>query len=105
MGQSTKCLERSHSLAGLDGPTGLSINLGQPTTVYFDTPPGHPELSDPFASTPRSRSPSPHPTIEEALVAHEIFEMPSTPEVPSPKSRDSPMMPDPLSVDIGPEWK
>jgi len=106
MGQSARCFERSHSLAPLDTETGQSIALGQQAnTGFLNSPPGHPELSDPFANTPRSRSPSPNPTIEEALEAHEIFEMPSTPEVLSPKSSHSPMMADPPSFEAGPEWK
>jgi hypothetical protein len=110
MGKSAKCLERSHSLAPLDAPEGLTINLGQTTANnnFFGPDQRHPELHDPFSHpspTAGIRDPSPHPTIEEALEAHEIFEMPGTPDGLSPKSGHSPLVADPMAFDIPAEWK
>jgi hypothetical protein len=108
-----KALDRPHSLAPLDTQPELLISLGQSTAL----PPSptsdagvsgtHPTLADPFAGSGRSRSasPSPRPTIEEALEAHEIFEMPATPTLMSPKSNHSPMLHSPGEVPAATEWK
>lgn len=106
-----KAFDRPHSLAPLDNQPELLIHLGQ-TTALPASPnseaggAGHPTLADPFAGgRSRSNSPSPRPTIEEALEAHEIFEMPATPTMMSPKSHTSPMVPSPGEMPAATEWK
>ena len=104
-----RALDRQHSLASLDAEPHLVSTLGQPASSVMDcsgstsSRHGQVELMDPFANMPTtstsahspSRSPSPRPTLAQAIEAHEIFEYSETPEVLSPKSGNSPLMPEP----------